>query len=257
MDLGISGKSALVTAASAGLGLASATALAAEGVKVNIASRSIKNLEAAAAAIRKEVPGAAVTLFSVDMLDPASVAKLCADVKQSSGAPDILVNNTGGPKPGKFFDLELADWEAGYRGIVASTVVLYRELIPAMRAKGWGRIVNIVSSTAKQPAAGLTLSNAFRPGLLGLVKTVADEVAADDVLITSVLPGLTMTARLQEIMNSDKEGHVFERLRNGIPMGRAAQPHELGSVVAFLCSQRASFVTGSAIAVDGGSIRAL
>lgn len=257
MDLGISGKTALVTASSAGLGLASATALAAEGANVCIASRSMDRLEAAAASIKKAAPGATVFLFTVDMRDPASVAKLCADVKASAGDPDILVNNTGGPKPGKFFELEAGDWDTGYRLMVASTVTLYRELIPAMRAKGWGRVVNIISTSARQPIVGLTLSNAFRPGLLGLAKTVADEVAPDGVLITSVLPGLTMTDRMQEIMAADTEGHIFERLRNGIPLERAAKPHELGGVVAFLCSQRSSFVTGSAVAVDGGSIRAL
>jgi 3-oxoacyl-[acyl-carrier protein] reductase len=232
MDLGLKGRVALVTASSAGIGFACAKALAAEGAAVCLSSRSRENLEAAA-------------------------VKLCEQVRSQLGPPDILVNNTGGPKPGGFFDLGLADWEEGYRLLVASTVTLYNELIPSMRARRWGRIVNITSISSRQPIAGLVLSNSFRPGLLGLAKTV-DEVGSDGVLIASIMPGITLTSRMRELSESRKgEESIIERLTKQVPLGRAADPDELGAVAAFLCSDKASFITGSAIAVDGGSIRAL
>lgn len=256
MDYGIKGKIALVTASSAGLGLASAKALASEGVHVCIASRSRENVEAAAENIRKTVEGAEIHAYTVDMRVAAEVHRLCDAVIEDVGAPDILVNNTGGPKPGTFFELSEADWIEGYRLLVESTMILYNRLIPAMREKGWGRVVNITSTSSRQPIAGLTLSNSFRPGLLGLAKTIANEVGTDGVLINSVMPGLTMTARMTELAEKS-EVAVVERLRSQIPLKRAAEPYELGAAVAWLCSNASSFITGSAIAVDGGAIRCI
>ena len=256
MDLALGGKIALVTASSAGIGFACARALAAEGASVFLASRSEERLAAAAEKIRGEYESSKVDFHSCDMRDEASIRALCAAVRERMGAPDILVNNTGGPKAGNFFELSLRDWEEGYRLLVASTATLYNELIPAMREKGWGRIVNITSTSARQPIAGLVLSNSFRPGLLGLAKSVADEVGKEGVLITTIMPGITMTDRMREL-SGRSGGGIVERLSKQVPLGRAADPAELGAVCAFLCSEKASFVTGSAIAVDGGALRPL
>jgi len=256
MDLGLKGKVALVTASSAGIGFACAKALASEGAAVCISSRNPDNLEAAAARLREASSSAKIATFACDMRDTEQITALCREVGKLLGPPDILVNNTGGPKAGGFFDLSQEDWEEGYRLMVASTVALYRELIPSMRKKGWGRIVNITSVSSRQPIAGLALSNSFRPGLLGLAKTVADEVGADGVLVATIMPGTTMTDRLRQLSGGD-EGGIVERLSRQAPLGRAADPDELGAVAAFLCSEKASFVTGSAIAVDGGALRCI
>jgi 3-oxoacyl-[acyl-carrier protein] reductase len=256
MELGLEGKVALVTASSAGIGYACAKALAAEGAAVCISSRNSENLESAAEQLRKEAGASNVVTFPCDMRDAEQVVALCDSVKTSLGEPDILVNNTGGPKAGNFFDMSLDDWDVGYRLLVKSTVALYRELIPPMRERGWGRIVNITSVSSRQPVTGLVLSNSFRPGLLGLAKTVADEVGADGVLVATILPGITMTARMRELSEAG-DGGVIERLKKQVPLRRAADPDELGAVAAFLCSEKASFITGSAIAVDGGSLRCL
>lgn len=256
MDYGIQGKIALITASSAGLGLASARALAAEGAIVCIASRSEENVKSAAENIRTTIEGAEVHTFTVDMRESAQVHALCDAVINDVGAPDILVNNTGGPKPGTFFELSEADWAESYRLLVESTVILYNRLIPAMREKGWGRVVNITSTSSRQPIHGLTLSNSYRPGLLGLAKTVADEIGEDGVLVNTVMPGITMTARMTELAEKG-EAALLDRLRSQTPLKRAAEPYELGATVAWLCSNACSFVTGSALAVDGGSIRCI
>jgi 3-oxoacyl-[acyl-carrier protein] reductase len=225
-------------------------------VRVCLSSRTKDRLNAAAEKITAEIPTADVHTFTCDMRKLDDVEALCNTIASNIGNPDILVNNTGGPKPGGFFDLSVGDWEEGYRLMVGSTVVLYQKLIPSMMEKGWGRIVNITSVSSRQPVHGLTLSNSFRPGLLGLVKSVAEVVGTDGVLINTVMPGLTMTDRVREIHDSG-ESDAIERLKNQIPLKRIADPAEQGNVVAFLCSDKASFVTGSAIAVDGGSIRGL
>ncbi len=256
MDLGLSGKVALVTASSAGIGFACAKALAAEGAAVCLSSRSENNLESSVEKIRAETGADRIAAVPCDMRDAARIAALCEEVRTQLGPPDILINNTGGPKPGGFFDLSLEEWEEGYRLLVASTVKLYNELIPSMRARRWGRIVNITSTSSREPIAGLTLSNSFRPGILGLAKTVANEIGRDGVLITTIMPGITMTARMQEL-SEGREESIVDRLSKRIPLKRPANPDELGAVAAFLCSEKASFITGSAIAVDGGFIRGL
>lgn len=257
MNLGIDGKIALVTASSAGIGFACASALAAEGATVCLSSSNENNIEAAVAKLSKSSGSQNIHGFICDMRESESVQQLCEKVTSEVGTPDILVNNTGGPKPATFFELSLEDWDVGYRLIMESTVILYNKLIPAMKEKGWGRIVNITSTTSRQPIAGLTLSNAFRPGLLGLIKTVADEVGKDGVLINTVMPGLTMTDRMKQLAEVRGENSMVERLKNEIPLGRAADPMEQGHVVAFLCSDKASFVTSTALAVDGGGLRGI
>jgi 3-oxoacyl-[acyl-carrier protein] reductase len=256
MDFGIQGKKALVTAASAGIGLACATALAKEGAELCISSRSLDNLMDARKKILKEAPDATVQNIPADMASRTSVEELCRTVLDDFGQPQILVNNTGGPKAGTFFDIEPDEWERSYHLMVGSTVILYNHLIPGMRELGWGRVVNITSSSSRQPIHGLTLSNSFRPGLLGLAKTVADEVGGDGVTINSVMPGITMTARMKELAEGDEDS-IVNRLKKEVPVGRAAEPEEQAAAVAYLCSKQAAFITGSAIAVDGGAIRCI
>lgn len=246
----------MVTASSKGIGYACARALALEGARICLSSRSEEHLREAKQRLAAEAETDALTI-PCDMSDPQQVIAFCRKVSSEIGPPDILVNNTGGPKPGGFFDLDQEDWDVGYRLMMLSTVVLYRELIPGMRRKGWGRIVNITSTSSRQPIAGLTLSNSFRPGILGLAKTVADDVAADGVLIMTVMPGMTMTERMTELSKAGGEDKLVERLQSQVPLRRAADPAELGNAVAFLCSEKASFITGSVLAVDGGSIRCI
>lgn len=254
MDLGIKGKVALVTASSQGIGFGCAKALASEGARICLSSRNQENLRAAEAKIRDELDKPEIITITCDMRHPEQIRKLCKQVRERLGEPDILINNTGGPKPGSLFELSEKDWEEGFRLLTLSTVTLYRELIPAMRQKKWGRIVNITSVSSRQPVTGLTLSNSFRPGLLGFAKTVADEVAAEGVLINTIMPGITRTARMEELSRKDPE-RIIESLRKMVPMRRAGEPDELGAMAAFLCSEKASFITGTAIAVDGGIIR--
>lgn len=256
MELGLKGKKALVTASSAGIGLACAKALAAEGVELCLSSRSEENLLAAKTEIEKQFPGTVHGLLTCDMSDLDSVSRLCDDYQAEHGSPDILVNNTGGPKAGGFFEIEISEWERSYRLMVGSTVLLYQRFIPKMRKSGWGRVVNITSTSSRQPIAGLTLSNSFRPGLLGLAKTVADEVGADGVTINTVMPGITLTARMKELAQGS-EDNIVSRLEKQVPMKRAAKPSEQAAAVAWLCSNNAAYITGSAIAVDGGSIRCI
>jgi 3-oxoacyl-[acyl-carrier protein] reductase len=256
MNLGLSGKKALVTAASAGIGLACAKALAAEGVKLCLSSRSIENLEKAREIIEQSISDSVIELIPCDMADADSVKKLCDTVSESFGQPDIFVNNTGGPKAGRFFDIDQAEWERSYHLMVGSTVLLYNRLIPGMRRQGWGRVVNITSTSSRQPIDGLVLSNSFRPGLLGLAKSVANEIGKDGVTINTVMPGITLTARMEEL-SQGREDSIVHRLQRETAIGRAASPAEQAAAVVYLCSEQAAYITGSALAVDGGAVRCI
>jgi 3-oxoacyl-[acyl-carrier protein] reductase len=179
------------------------------------------------------------------------------------GRLDILVTNTGGPKPGGFAGVEDADWEAAFRVTLANVVSLTRAAAPHMRKNGWGRIVNITSLSAKQPIDGLVLSNAFRPAVVGLAKTLAAELARDGILVNNVCPGYTRTDRLDELARVRAKAagitpeQVLAGLAQAVPLGRVAEAHEFAAVVCFLCSERASYVTGATIPIDGGAARGL
>src|SRR5207237_1254393 len=182
---------------------------------------------------------------------------------EAFGRLDVLVTNTGGPRPGAFEAVGDEGWEEAYRVTLANVVHLVRAAIPHMRARRWGRIVNIASLSARQPIQGLALSNALRPAIVGLAETLANELGKDGILVNTVCPGYTRTERLDEVAQARARAtgisaaEVVEALGKGVPLGRVAEPEELAAVVAFLCSERASYLTGQAIAVDGGAIGGL
>lgn len=248
MDLGIRNKVALVTGASSGIGRACALALASEGVKLAVAARRIELLDAVA----KEACtwGAAdAQSFTVDLLDPSGIASLVSEVREQLGEIDILIANGGGPRPGTFTQLTQADWETGYRNTLRSSLVLIDQVVPSMRARKWGRIVGLTSSSVKQPIPALALSNVFRTALVSALKTLSFEVAADGVTVNAIATGRIATDRLHQLYPTDE---AWERASSEVPMKRIAQPHEFAPLVAFLCSQPASYITGQTIAIDGG-----
>ena len=262
MDLGLKGKVAVVAGSSQGLGRAIADAIAAEGADLVINSRSLEKLEAAKAEI-VEVTGANVEAVASDLTDPAGADALISAAAEVFGRVDILVTNTGGPPPGMFQDHSAEVWREAIAQNFESVVNLVRAVLPGMKKRRWGRILNVTSISVKQPVEGLILSNAIRAGVTGFAKTISNEVAPYNVTINNVLPGFTRTERLIHLAEavSEREGKTIETVYAGweseIPMGRVAEPPELGAVAAFLCSEQASYVTGQSIAVDGGWIKGL
>jgi 3-oxoacyl-[acyl-carrier protein] reductase len=250
MDLGIEGRVALVMAASKGIGRGIAAALAREGARVAIASRSMERLERTAADIEGEVAP-----FAADTGDLEPLARLPGKVEARLGPVEILVTNTGGPPAGGALDAELDQWRDAYANLILAPRVLVAATLPGMRERGWGRIVNVGSSSTREPIPGLALSNAHRPGLLGWLKTLSDEVAADGVTVNDVATGRFATDRLAANWGGREE---MERgAVQGIPAGRLGDPDEYGDLVAFLCSDRAGYITGSSIPIDGGLRRSL
>jgi 3-oxoacyl-[acyl-carrier protein] reductase len=250
MDLGIEGRTALVMAASRGIGRGIAAALAREGARVAISSRSEEALREAAEEIEGEIrPNPA------DTRDLDRLARLPADVEGELGAVEILVTNTGGPPGGGALDNSLEEWEEAFRSLVLAPRVLIEAVLPGMRERGWGRIVNVSSSTIREPAPGLILSNANRLAALGLLETLADEVACDGVTVNTVATGMFATERAAERLGSMEAAQAEARER--IPAGRLGQPEEYGDLVAFLCSERAAYLTGAVIPLDGGLLRSV
>jgi len=262
MDFGLKGKVAVVAGSSQGLGRAIAHALAAEGVDLVINSRSIEKLEAVKSEI-VDATGARVECVACDLTPPEGADQLIAAAKATFGQVDILVTNTGGPPAGMFEDHGPDVWRDAIAQNFESVVNLVRAALPGMKERKWGRIVNVTSISVKQPVAGLILSNAIRAGVTGFAKTVSNEVAPFNVTVNNVLPGYTRTERLIHLAEAVSErdsktiDEVYEGWASEIPMGRLAEPPELGSVAAFLCSEQASYVTGQSIAVDGGWIKGL
>ncbi|MGB2623378.1 MAG: SDR family oxidoreductase [Candidatus Acidiferrum sp.] len=262
MDLGLQGRVAIVAAASKGLGRAVAEELAREGARVAICARSAPALEQAAAHIQKSA-GREVFHQALDVADSAAVSHFVAAVEQRFGQIDICVTNSGGPPSKSFADTNVEDWRAAVDLLLMSTVFFARETLPRMQKRKWGRFITITSSAVKQPVDGLLLSNSIRAAVAGLARTLANEYSADGITVNNVCPGYTRTARLDGLAASisartgTSPEDVFRGWARQIPAGRLGSPEEFAAVVAFLASERASYVNGASIAVDGGMARGL
>ena len=262
MDLGLEGRVALVTGASSGLGLAIARELAQEGAAVALVARRKDELERQAAGISASTAGRAVAIVA-DLRERSAPAQVAAEAVRALGSVDILVANAGGPPSTVFATTREEHYAAALELNLMASIRLAHACVPGMRERRWGRVIFLTSMAAKQPMPGLLLSNTARSGLLGFAKTLATEVARDNVLVNTVLPGHFDTARATELARTraEREGRdLDEVLRDraaGVPVGRAGDPRELAAVVAFLASDRATFLTGTAIQVDGGQIGSL
>ena len=247
MDLGLSGRRALVTGASSGLGFGTAAALIAEGVEVTIVSRSEDRLDKAKANLLDSVPTATVHTLAADVADIASVSTMVRAAEQLMGGVDILIANAGGPSPGGFESTELDAYMPALELNLLSTIAMCQATVPAMRKRGWGRVVAITSITVREPNPNLILSNTARAGLTGFLKTLAREVAGDGVTVNSLQPGLHRTARVTALYDDPTE------VLATIPAGVFGEADDFGRVAAFLCSDSARFITGAAVPLDGGA----
>ncbi len=262
MDLGIKGKTAIVCGSSKGLGRACNKVLASEGVNLVICSRNFDRIFEVARYI-SETYGTEVVPVSCDLAHPDSPDKLVREATGKLGGVDILVNNTGGPPPGGFQELDDGAWEMAFNLTLMSVVRMARAVLPIMTAKGWGRIVNLASISVKQPIAGLLLSNSLRSAVVGMAKTLSHEVADKGVLVNTIATGNFDTERLRALFENraQKQGITPEKARSNtestIPMKRLGNPYELAWLVAFLASERASYITGTTISVDGGAFSGL
>lgn len=258
MDLGLQDKKALVTAASRGLGYACAEALAREGASVIISSRSRETLEKAATRLREANPHVDIHYYPADLTEREDIHRLFDFVEKVFGGLDILVYSTGGPKPGRFMELGDNDWEEAAKLVGLSAVWVARRAARLMMRQNWGRMVFIGSITLIKPYLNLATSSIMRMPLLGLVRTLALELAPHGITVNAVLPSLVLTDRVLQLARRkavEKGISLEEALREmarEIPVGRAADPGELASLVAFLASERAGFITGTAIPFDGG-----
>jgi 3-oxoacyl-[acyl-carrier protein] reductase len=262
MDLGLKGRVAIVAAASKGLGRAVAAEIAREGAQVAICSRSAKDLQSAAAEIGKQ-SGREVFWQAVDVTSAAQVKHFVDAVEKQFERVDICVTNAGGPPSKTFLDITEAEWRTAVDLTLMSAVNLAREVLPRMQKNKWGRLVTITSMSVKQPVDGLLLSNSIRAAVTGLARTLANEFGPRGITVNNVCPGYTLTDRLDELaaVAGQKSGvsreDIFKRWASQIPLGRLARPEEFAAVVTFLVSERASFVNGTTIAVDGGWVRSL
>jgi 3-oxoacyl-[acyl-carrier protein] reductase len=261
VDLGLGGRVAIVAAGSKGLGRAVAEALAAEGALVAICARGREALDETCRAIARR--GGRAHGIVADVASADAPARVAAEAERVFGPVDVLVTNSGGPRSGRFEALSSEDWDAAVRTLLTSAVAFAKAVLPGMRARRWGRIVNITSIAARQPVDGLMLSNSIRSAVLAFAKTLSNEVAADGVTVNSLLPGYTRTARVVDLAEQmAKSGggtarEVVAAWEAEIPMRRLGEPAELAALAAFLASDRASYITGQSIAVDGGWIRGI
>ena len=262
MDLGLRNRVALVAASSQGLGLATADAFAAEGCRVAMCARNQQALAGRAEGIRNEHK---VDVFSeaLDVTDPAAVARFVTAVVDKFGSVDICVTNAGGPPAKGFLAASLEDWQHAIDANFLSTVYFAREVIPHMQRKQWGRIITITSITTKQPVADLVLSNAVRAAVVGLVKSLANEFGKDGILVNNVGPGFTATDRLKGLAKArsstsgKSEQEIFDSWAADAPLKRLGQPRELAETIVWLASERASYITGQTVLVDGGIYKGL
>ena len=262
MDLGLKGRVALVAAASRGLGRAVAEELAAEGAALVLCSRNAATISQAAREIA-EATGAGILALPCDVSQTDNIARLVQSGLERFGRIDILVTNAGGPPAGKFESFDQNQWEAATRLTLFSAIELARQVLPGMKERRWGRILNITSIAAKQPVDNLILSNSLRAAVTGFARTLANEVATFGITVNNIMPGYTRTERVEELagMMAEKEkitpAEFIARWEKEIPMRRLGDPREFAALAAFLVSERAGYITGTSIPVDGGWIRGL
>ncbi|OGQ80292.1 MAG: 3-oxoacyl-ACP reductase [Deltaproteobacteria bacterium RIFCSPLOWO2_12_FULL_60_19] len=262
MDLGLRGKVALVAGASQGIGRAAAMGFAREGAKVSICARSEAQLNETAETIRRETGGDVLPIVA-DMTKAEDIQRFVAKTVEKFGRLDIVVTNAGGPPPGEFMKFTDADWENAFRLNFLSTVRLTREAVPHMRKAGGGRVINISSYAVKEPIAGLVLSNGVRSGAIGLAKTLSRELAKDNILVNNVCPGRIATDRARKLNQARAERmkrtveEIDKEMAGEIPLGRYGTADETGDLIVFLGSERASYITGTTIQIDGGLVRGL
>lgn len=257
MDLGLTGRKAVVCGGSKGLGLAIARKLSEEGAEVILLSRDRASLMQACAAL-----GGKSSFVSCDLTDQDSVESAVAEIKQRcGGGPDILVHNVGGPTPSLACETKIDQWTSGFNRLFLTVAHLNNAFLPAMQERGWGRIVTVTSLSVLEPIPFLAVSNVMRSASTALTKTLSDEVAKFNITVNCVAPGMISTDRTDELLTArvaksgqSREDYMTDLLK-GIPAGRLGEPDEFGSVVCFLCSNQASYITGSTICVDGGKRR--
>lgn len=260
MDLGLKDRVAIVAASSTGLGKAVALGLAREGAKLALCARTDATLQETAEEIRRET-GVEVLAQAVDVTVPAQVRRFVADTAARFGRVDICVANAGGPPSKSFAETSIDEWQTAAQLNLMSTVYFAKETLPLMQERRWGRFIAITSVSVKQPIEGLVLSNSIRSGVSGLMKTLSNEYGPYNVLVNNVCPGFTATARLLSLSSAlaKKEGvdaaEIEDRWAKQTPLRRIGQPDEFANVVVFLASERASYVTGTSIAIDGGIVK--
>lgn len=254
VDLGLTGRVALVTGGSRGIGRAVAQSLAREGAAVAVAARGVEGVESAAQAL--EAVGVRSAGIVIDMADRDGPAAAVARAEAALGPIDVLVANAGGPPPGRFLDADDEGWDIAVQQNLLGTVRLIRAAIPGMRERGWGRIITITSTSVREVIDGLALSNATRAGVAGVVRTLAREVARDGVTVNDVLPGPILTDRMRQLLSAEPDLDAAIAARGAKnPTGRVGDPAEVGDLVAFLASDRAAFITGASMMIDGGESR--
>jgi 3-oxoacyl-[acyl-carrier protein] reductase len=262
MDLGLKNKVALVAASSKGLGRACAHALSAEGAKVAICARDEKALRAAADEIARAT-GNEVLAVPADLTHARDCERVVKETVDFFGALHVLVTNNGGPPAGYFFDFDDNDWYRAVDLTLMSAVRLIRAAVPAMRRQKWGRVINITSVSVKEPLDNLILSNALRAGVVGLARTLANQLAADGITVNNVLPGYILTDRVKSLAGTQAKAQgkspddILAGFAAPVPIGRIGKPEELAAVVAFLASEQAAYVNGASILVDGGRYKGL
>ena len=262
MNFNLNNKNAMVCASSQGLGKAAALELAKEGVNLAICCRNQKKINKVRDEILKQLENEVEILaLKIDLDNSKEIEEFHQKAEKHFGAIDILVNNNGGPPPSSFEKLTDADWEKAFNSTMMSCIRLSKLVIPKMKQKNWGRIINISSVSVKTPVTGLFLSNSLRMGVLGWAKALSDEIAPFGITVNTVCPGYTKTERVEAILNAQSESsgmtkkEIEKSIAESIPMKRVGEPEDLAGLITFLASERADYMTGLAVQVDGGSAR--
>ncbi|GAB4130734.1 MAG: SDR family oxidoreductase [Ignavibacteriales bacterium] len=262
MDLNLKNKTVLVTGGSLGIGRATAELFIKEGCKVAICSRSQSNLIAAASEIKKFYNVEPLWVVC-DLTKYSDIENAVNVVKRNYGPIDILVNNVGGPIPGKFSEISDEDWYKAFEQLLMSNVRMTKAVLPDMKEKNWGRIINVTSLSVKQPVDNLLLSNSLRSAVTAMAKTLSNEIGNYNITVNNVAPGYTLTGRLYELaVNKAKETgesheHILAKMSADVPLKRLARPDEIGSLIVFLASEQASFITGTTLLIDGGVVKSV